>query len=334
MHFFNEYLQSRIQTWRRNSTGWHSGNCPMCVSQGESRPDTKKRGGVLFEGEGWRYHCFNCNYVAGWEPGHSMSGRVKGLLKGLGADESEVQRISLELMREEETAQLLNPLPEPPPSYKPNWPEVEVPGDPLVDVANIDDIVISGIDMIVEREIAYIGDWHYARTPLQFKRRFILPYTYQGKKVGYTARYIGDPPAGTPKYLVKKPEHFVFNLDAQHGDREFVIVTEGDFDALSVDGVSVGTNTIDDEQASLISNLHRRVIVVPDADAAGMKMVESALKYDFDVAFPEWMDSFKDINGAASFYGRGFTVASVREAALSNPTKIRVMAKRYCRDRA
>jgi DNA primase len=192
---------------------------------------------------------------------------------------------------------------------------------------------MDAIDMLAERQLLWLNvDWHYANTPLQFKRRVILPYQYKDTPVGYAARYIGDPPEGTSKYIVKKPEHFVFNLDAQGPEREFVIVTEGDFDALSLDGTSVGTNSIDEQQASLLSQLHRRVIVLPDADAAGMKMVEAALEHGFDVSFPDWMDTFKDANGAASFYGRAFTLASVRDSAISNPTKARVLAKRYCID--
>ncbi len=334
MHFFIDYMHSRIPTWRRNSTGWQTGNCPMCVQQGEKRPDTRGRGGVLFEGDNWRYHCFNCHYTAGWEPGQSLTSRTKKLLRGLGADESDVQRISLELLREEETTQLLNPMPKEKADYIPNWKTIELPGTELCDVEGVTPIINDGINMIVERKVAWKSNWYYAERPLQFKRRFILPYLYKDEPVGYSARYIGDPPPGTPKYLLQKPEHFIFNLDEQSSDRDFVVVTEGDFDALPIGGVSVGTNSIDENQANLLTQLKRNVIVLPDADAAGMKMVESALQHGFSVSFPEWMDTFKDANAAACFYGSVFTLASIREAAISNHTKIKVIAKRYCVDKS
>lgn len=334
MHFFVNFVQSRVPAdWRQNSTGWVTGNCPMCVINGEPRPDRKRRGGFLFDGDKWRYYCFNCKYAAGWQAGEHMSWRVKKLLKQFGLDEADLQRAALELMREEETSRLLNPVPEAPPEFKPDWKQIELPGNAkfMLDVppGKLDKNFEQALCMLSDRDLLHWHDWAYTKEDFKFRKRIILPYRYKGNIVGYNARYIGDPPRGTPKYIVSKPTNFVFNLDRQNSDRSFVVVLEGDFDAISIDGVSLGTNSVSDEQASLINQLKKRVIVLPDSDAAGKALVEPAIKQGWSVAFPEWMEYFKDANLAAQKYGRAFVLQSIISSAVDNPTKIRVLSKRY-----
>jgi len=335
MHFFVEFVRSRVPAnWHQNSTGWISGNCPMCVINGEPRPDKFGRGGFLFGQDEWRYHCFNCKYVAGWKSGEHMSSNVKKLLKQLGMDEAEVQRAALELLREEETTQMLNPEPAGPPVYRPDWPEIDLPeGSEFIHDINPETAHANfheGLVMLQERGlIPHWTDWAYTSKEFKYRKRMILPYRYKGKIVGYNSRYIGDPPKGTPKYLVTKPPNYVFNLDRQKPDRNIVVVVEGDLDAISIDGVSVGTNTISDEKASLIKQLNKRVIVLPDADRSGNSLIEPAIQYGWNVAFPEWMEYYKDANLACQKYGRTFVLRSIISSATSNSTKIRVLAKKY-----
>ena len=93
--------------WKSSPSGWTSGNCPMCITNGQSRPDSKGRGGFHFEDDKFQYNCFNCGYKTGWSPGKRLSGRVKRLLVQFGADESDVQRLQLELLKEEDVATIL-----------------------------------------------------------------------------------------------------------------------------------------------------------------------------------------------------------------------------------
>jgi len=337
MHFFIDFIRKRIPSnWKQNSTGWISGNCPMCVENGEPRPDKKQRGGFLFENDSWRYNCFNCHYNAGWAPGENMSWRTKKLLKYFGCDEAEIQRASLELLREEETARLLNPIPTAQPLFKPNWPIIELP-DGATDILSVDTDsntnFVKGIGMLNDRKLLHWTDWYYTSQDFKFRRRMILPYRYQNKIVGYNSRFIGElPDSTTPKYLVKKPEHFVFNLDNQSSERNTLIVVEGDFDAISIDAVALGSNSLSDEQASLINQFGKRTVLLPDADKAGNGLIEPAIKQGWGVAFPEWMLEFKDANAATQRYGRSFVLQSTLAAIVDNPTKIRVLAKKFLKD--
>lgn len=334
MHFFVDYVRNLATGWRPSSGGWVTGNCPACVRMGESRPDQYARGGFHFGDDEWVYHCFNCKLKTGWGKGHMMNSGTKLLLHEFGINDSDLQRIQIELMREQETAQLLNPLPEPIPPYRPDWKEVELPeGSKFLSEYSQDNLpknLKAGLEMIVDRQLWHWRGWAYCEKDFKYRRRIILPYRYNDKIVGYTARFIGDPPdAKTPKYLNTKPPHFVFNLDRQNSDRTAVVVTEGDFDAISMDGVGLGGNTVSDEQASLINSLRRKTVLLPDADKAGNELIEPAITHGWHVAFPEWMELYKDANKASQHLGRAFVLKSTLASATDNPTRIRVLAKKY-----
>lgn len=331
MHFFVDFVRSRIpMRWKQNSSGWTTGNCPVCVDMGQPRPDTKGRGGFQIHEDEWGYHCFNCKIATRWSKGQKLGAKQKMLLKGFGCTEHELQRLNIELMREHETSELLNPTPDLPPPFQPGWKEVELPAKSshITEVEKVTPAFEAGLQMLIDRDLTHHTDWAYS-SDLKFRKRIILPYRYKERCVGYTARYIGDPPEGTPKYMVQRPQGYVFNLDAQHDDREFVIVTEGDFDALTLDGVALGSNSVSEEQASLIRQMRRRIILLPDSDSAGKELIEPAIREGWNVSFPEWMDTHKDANSAAQEYGRLFVLRSVVDAAESGPSKIRVLTRKF-----
>ena len=160
------------------------------------------------------------------------------------------------------------------------------------------------------------------------KNRIILPYRYKNKIVGYTARWIGEKQYKYPKYYQQQSRDFVFNLDAQTKERKYVIVVEGPFDAVAVDGVAIGGNKINYRQATIINQLNKEVIFVPDQDKPGMEMVRQVVDLGWSVSFPPWDDA-KDCAEAVSTYGRLFTLTSILEFIEYNTTKIQVKAKQW-----
>ena len=100
-------------------------------------------------------------------------------------------------------------------------------------------------------------------------------------------------------------------MDVQTWDRKFVIVTEGPFDAITTSGVSILGSEINDIQRELIEGLNRRIIVVPDRDKPGQKLINQAIEFGWSVAFPEWDKSIEDTADAVSKYGRLFTLKSI-----------------------
>ena len=337
MSIVNDYVRNLIPaSWRASPSGWTSGNCPMCIINGQARPDTKGRGGFHFEDDKFQYHCFNCGYKTGWAPGKKINSRLKRLMQQLGANEGDVQRLQLEMLREQDVAELLMRT-ERRRSTVIDWPEMELPTGTVqfMDYPEPDADWIAAAQYIESRGFS-VEDPRFmfcpSRQPAQMNKRFIVPFTYQGKVVGYSGRWSGGPPdSKTPKYYNKQPpNNFVYGLDQQYTEKETVILTEGFLDAIVTDGIAAGTNTINELQADIIIGLNKRIVVVPDRDRAGMEMVKAAIKYGWSVSFPEW-DNCKDPGDAQVKYGRLYTVRSILDSAIDNPTKIQVLAKSYCK---
>jgi len=333
----NTYVRTLVPVnWRSSPSGWISGNCPMCVRNGQARPDKKGRGGFLFDDDKFQYNCFNCNYKTGWSPQSKITIRLKNLLVTLGADESDIQRIQLELLREQDVETLLIKT-EKRKNLVIDWDEKKLPDDakPFMDFTEPNADWTDAVAYLTDRGFDVTDSrfmWSPSKQHGRVNKRFILPFTYKGKVVGYTARWAGNNiPDGMPKYYNQQPKKdFVYGLDKQTSDKQFVIVTEGQLDAIVTDGCAIGSNNINDEQADILHSLEKQIIVLPDADEAGKLMCKAAIKNGWMVAFPEWNDC-KDASDALTKYGRLYTITSIIDSAEKNSTKIELLMRKYCK---
>jgi hypothetical protein len=158
-------------------------------------------------------------------------------------------------------------------------------------------------------------------------QRLLIPFYWKGDIVGFTGRMFEE--SEGVKYYTDVWPGYVFNMDAQDWTRKFVIVTEGPFDAITISGVSILGSEINDTQRELIDGLGRQVIVVPDRDAPGEKLIAQAKEYGWSVAFPEWGPEIKDVADAVAKYGRLFVLQSILKTAESNKLKIDLKRKMY-----
>jgi DNA primase len=153
----------------------------------------------------------------------------------------------------------------------------------------------------------------------------IIPFYQDGKVVRYTGRKIIE---GKPKYLTDSQSGYVFNIDAQKYNRKFVIVAEGQFDAIAVGGVGIMTNEPNEAQVMRLNTLGREVIVVPDKDKPGAKMLKSAITNGWSASLPPWEDDIKDIADAVKRYGRLYVLSTILHYRVSGEIKINLLKKK------
>lgn len=318
-------------------SGWTSFNAPCCQHNGES-PDTRSRGGLTANADGSvSYHCFNCNFKASYQPGRHLTFKFRKLLRWLGADENDIKRLVIEAIRIRE---LVNPeevkLEQ---EEKIEFKVRELPKDAisfqallnfylLNDFRNVPPLLNAAADYVKERKIdTQKYDFYWTdSTEHSLHQRVIIPMYWEGKIIGYTSRAFVD--GVKPKYYSNYEPNLVFNLNNQLPDAKFVIVCEGPFDAMAIDGVSVMSNDCSETQADIIDSLGREVIVVPDADKAGTNLVNKAIEYGWSVSFPVWQETCKDINEAVVKYGKLFVLKSIIDSKESSRLKIELMRKR------
>ena len=306
-------------------SGWTSFNAVCCHNNGNTR-DTRQRGGILVNNEGgFQYHCFNCNFKAGWTPGKLLSRNTKSLFNWLGLSESDIGKLNLAALKIKDDQPVLKktlnfvleerPLPD---ECFPidTWIAEGVQEPELLDVISY---------LADERKVGWSWyNWHWSSAP-GFRDRVILPFYHDGKIVGYTGRKIKP---GKPKYLTDAQPGYVFNIDGQTHDRKFVIVVEGQFDAIAVDGCAIAHNEPNETQIMRLNALGREVIVVPDRDRPGAKMLKSAIDNNWSVSLPPWGDHIKDVADAVKEYGRLYVLATILHYKVSGEIKINLLKKK------
>jgi DNA primase len=152
----------------------------------------------------------------------------------------------------------------------------------------------------------------------------VIPFTHNNQVVGHTTRFLDD---RTPKYIQDIQHGYVFGTDLQKSTWQYAIVVEGVFDALAVNGLAVLHAEINDAQVRLIRGLGREVVVVPDQDEAGMKLVDRAIELGWAVSMPEWPDDVKDVNDAVIRWGKVTTLITIMQARETSKIKIELRKK-------
>lgn len=303
-------------------SGWVSFNAICCHHNGE-KADTRQRGGIMIT-EGVSYHCFNCGFKASWQPGRKISNKFRKLLGWLNVSDELITKCAIEAMRIEEIEGYQTERLEKisfidkalPLGSKPIADYIEQPPEELVPV----------LEYLHSRNL-YLEDYNFYWTPEEgFNNRLIIPFYYQGQIVGYTARKITE---GKPKYISEQQPGYVFNLDAQIVDRKYVFVVEGPIDAICIQGVALTSAEINQTQRKLIENLGKQIVVVPDRDQAGYRLVEQALEFNWAVSFPEWPEGIKDVNEAQLSLGRLATLYLITQGIETNQLKQQLRARSW-----
>jgi hypothetical protein len=309
------------QKRKQTSSGWVSFNAPCCVHTGESA-DRRSRGGVKQAEDDWSYHCFNCGFTASFVLGRPVSYKARKLLEWLGVDSTDIERLNLESLKRKSLLDLTaerNIIKQ----TQIDFDEKEVPEgveliDPELDQHKHYQEYLDKRGIVLE--YPFLVD--KKRGP---RDRIVVPYTYKNRIVGHTSRYLDN---RTPKFINSQQPGYVFGYDLQKPNWTSAIVVEGIFDALSISGLACMHETISKEQAQLLKQLKRRIIVVPDQDRAGLSIIDAAVEHKFEVSIPEWPEDVKDVNDAVVQFGVAHTLQQIHQNAERSKIKIEMFKKR------
>lgn len=314
---------------RRSGSGWTVFNAVCCHHRGHN-PDRRMRGGIIEDGHDQVYHCFNCDFKCKFILGKVLTKPTKQLLEWCGVDETHIAKLSIESLQYKDMMDLIAPVK---PIITVSFKETQLPEGEMLDATN--PVHKPYIDYLISRRIDY-QEYPFLITPNddgRYANRIVIPFTFKGKIVGNTSRFLDD---RTPKYLNDQQHGYLFGYDFQRPEWTTCIVTEGIFDALSIDGCALGTNTVSKEQASLLSRLNRRIVVVPDMDKSGMELCEQALELGYYVSLPEWgVNSknklIKDTNEAVIKFGKLPVLLSILRTATNSKIKIDMRRKKIAK---
>lgn len=300
---------------KQTTSGWISFNAPCCIHRGDNQ-DKRQRGGLKPSADGsWSYHCFNCGYTASFVLGRNLTFKARKLLEWMNVPQEEIERINLESLKHKSIEGLL--------------------GERQDIIQKLQSIEFEDKDLPAEtQELNEFAKEYLQKrcVPLDYpflyktmpRRGIVIPFTHNNQVVGHTTRFLDD---RTPRYIQDIQHGYVFGTDLQGVDWQSVIVVEGVFDALSIDGLAVLHAEINDAQVRLIRSLGKEIIVVPDQDEAGMKLVDRAVELGWAVSMPEWPTGIKDVNDAVIQFGKLGTLLTIMQAKETSKIKIELRKK-------
>ena len=304
---------------KQTSSGWLSVNAPCCVHRGESA-DRRMRGGIKTTPDGsFSWHCFNCGYTASFILGRTLTFKARKLLEWMNVPQEEIERINLESLKHKSVEGLL--------------------GERQEIVNKLQNIEFEDRDLPADTQPLNETVEEYLRLrcipsdyPFLYKTMprpgVVIPFTHNNQVVGHTTRFLDN---RIPKYIQDIQPGYVFGTDLQKSNWQTAIVVEGVFDALSINGLAVLHAEINDAQVRLIRSLGREIIVVPDQDSAGMKLVDRAIELGWAVSMPDWPVGVKDVNDAVIRLGKLATLLTIMQAKETSKIKIELRKKRLAK---
>ena len=324
----NVIKQSGILGTRSPSaSGWYTIKCRICN-------DYKNRGGFLFENNAVMFHCFNCGSTAG----HTASSQKfsKGMyqvLTAFGVDIASARKTlfasfmshgadSIETDDEREYRMSIQA-----PSV------IELPDEfEFLNGANPNHT--DAIKYVSDRFVDYAKyglmlsttqntrDIWYGRVIVPIYNRSNQVIFYQGRSFVGADRRWESPSA--PKTNVLFGYH---NIDDH--SKDYVIVCEGTFDAMCIDGVAILGSEFTSFHIRTLNQVHKKKIVVPQRDKRGYAMALQALEHGYSLSFPD-IGRASDINDAVIQYGRLYTERQIISKATTSKYEAQLKLGLWC----
>lgn len=311
MHEIIEYIYDLLPADKKHrGNGWTYFNCPMCKYTENS--DTKHRGNILIFDDGFVYQCFNCKFKCGFHVGQYLSKNCYSFLK--------------EFLNTTQMATLLEMIKKYNEQHEGNEKTISQPvikreiRDIPKEYKSIRESLVNGetnpylqmCKLYIEDRNPRLLNWENLMWADR-KESFLIPCYEYGKVVGYSLRMLDDTVKN--KYIHYIPQGYVYNFDNLALPRKYEIITEGQLDALAINGVSILSNEFTQERLRRILPYidNKEIIIMPDRDKAGKKLVDQVIEENlpFSVAFPNWEKGIKDTFDAVKKYGRLYTIYSI-----------------------
>ena len=312
---FNILKSSIGYNQKSTPSGWLSFNAPCCNHVNPiHRPDKLKRGGLKISNGNLVYHCFNCDYSTSVSPDRKLSFKFKNLMRWMNIDEDTIKKLEYDLWKNRKDTpyhikdKIIN--------HTMRFEERDLPDNSI----NLLDAINNNLDKDVIDKMKYIqsrGDYFldniskfYSTTSKKdtMNRRIIIPFYWEDNLVGYVGRSIDN---NRFKYFGDIPPNYIFNTETIKKDHEYIIITEGPFDALAVNGVALLGDKISKLQIEWLKSTNKKIIVVPDFEEKESKLEKVGLEQGWIIAKPEWKEGIKDCADALKEYGRLYTIYSI-----------------------
>lgn len=293
--YLGDLIRDRVTLGRLSATGFYEQRCQLCH-------DHSPRAGWKLEPDQVFYNCYNCGFKAWYEEGSGKFSRwMREVLSANGIDADAVQQITSSLFfnkadvsEKEITLASLR-------KVNLHTPEISFPPRtfPIGHDEHLDfqEPLIEYLDRRKVNPLLF----HFSLDPKHL-RRVIIPYWRNDSLIFWQSRSIDDDVK--PRYLNAgvSREAVLYGFDKLYSyDDGPVFVTEGVFDAISIDGVCLLGSKLSEAKIELLQKTKRRILFVIDRDKTGHQLGQTVLDQGWELTFVD--PNANDVNDSIQKFG-------------------------------
>ena len=344
MDILQETILRYIPSGSRHTSKCIEMNCPCCVSMGESRPDSRQRGGLFLSPFSIGYNCFNCGFKFRQDSNKPLSKNAKLFLEEIGTSRNEIRKIMFIYRKNiDEEQKLVTRLFDKPKVVKPdfNFVPCELPRgtmllrDAINDIDSEDHPAFSVFEYAHERGISDNTTLLWSSsTENKLNEYLIIPFIYEGMIVGYQARYTGNDPQilKYKRFINNNPNtgKYLYGIEHIFSDKKYIIINESLIDSYLYQGIGLMSHNISKNQIDIINSFKGEKILVPDFGKGGLDLIDVAIDNGWMVYFPFWDDG-RDLGEATEQYGRIFLLNHILTTSVKSTSSIRLRKKQLIR---
>jgi hypothetical protein len=329
-NLLEQIVKESISLEPPNARGWCGVLCKVCNDAGHKGP----RAAFIFTGFKTSYHCFNCGKKSVFDPSAGkMSNNMVGILTAFGVPFSLITKASNEyffntpltateiLEDQRERSKIAHPTP----ITLPDEFEFISPANPdhqdAIDYLTPRCVDYQKYGLMVSSTTNPKNKW-YKRIIVPMYNRTNQIIFYQGRT--YTNHKMRWESPTDPKSNVLFGYH---NLDDY--DKDYIIVCEGTFDAMCIDGVAILGSSFTPFHLNTLNLSRKKKIVVPQRDKRGYAMALQALEHGYSLSFPD-IGRASDINDAVIQYGRLYTERQIVSKATTSKYEAQLKLGLWC----
>ena len=296
-------IQDKVTLGSISPTGFYNLRCPVCN-------DHSERGGFKFDGDTTGYSCWNCNSKFKYEEGTGkLSKNAKDILEAFGISREDLRELtsSIFLKQTEDKDISLESVTK----VKLHTPEVAFPDrcKPLLSDGH-EGLQEPILEYLLNRKIDPLVHTFYFSLDPKMLRRVIIPYWRDNKLIYWQARTIDKDVKPRYRNCEVAKDAVIYGYDQLHSyEVAPLFVTEGVFDAIMVDGISILGSSLNQAKLEILKRTKRRLIFVIDRDQTGGELGKTVLANGWELTFVDIRAA--DINDSVVKFGLPYTAYSL-----------------------
>ena len=322
-----QLIREKIFLGPVSNTGYHRLKCECCH-------DYQPRAGFKFEDNSVFYSCFNCGLKPMYEEDSGkISKKMRSVLNDFGIADEEIDKVinssffNKDKKDTESTVITLASMKE----LDLSTPEIKLPPKSFrLGGLEHQEIQAPLIKYLKNRAIDVNEYPFWFSLEPRYDQRVIIPF-YRNKKIIYwQARTILDDVKPRYDNCSAPKTAVIFNYDQLYSWSKLpLFVTEGVFDAISVNGIALLGSMINENKIEVLSKCKRRLIFVIDPDKTGRSVALKAIEHGWDITFTS--GDF-DINKSIIKYGRLWTIYNLMKNIPKNKFEAELRVNLLCKE--